>query len=255
MEIEKSIWDQFTQFRQICRNNPVFPKCSFLEHLEEVLPQFVMMVGPEELFYRARIYQNNFPEMALDYAKRIHDDIEHGDQILKDMKIAFDKIKELKQSGFNGFDATGSFVNPSPKDILGGRCNHVHEVCLYVAEDVETAISELKPLIQEEISVACIRTKEELRVIDFGFNISDNPYKELASLLFITSPTQEDYDAYAFTQVICSLVKNKGYDGIRYTSCQNLIKANYVIFNYDKCEAVSSEVYRVDSIKYGFAKK
>lgn len=157
MEIEKSIWEEFTQFQEMCRNNPVFPECSFLKKLEQVLPQFVKLVSPNESFFRARVYQNSFPEMVLDYVRRIHDDIEHGDQILEEMRLAFDNIKVLKESGFNGFDAAGSFVNPNSKSIHSGRCNRVYEACLYIAEDVETAISELKPLIREEISVACIK--------------------------------------------------------------------------------------------------
>ena len=255
MNIDKNIWDEFTEFRQVCKANPVFPKCVFLHHLEELLPTLAITIPSGDVFYRARVYHNNFPELALDYAKRIHDDIEHGDQILEQMKKAFDKLTALKESGFNGFDAAGSFVNPNPRAIGSGRCNHNHEVCLYIAEDIETAISELKPLIQEEISVAQVKIKEELKVIDFGFNASDSPYKELVSFLFVTSPTQEDYDAYTYSQIICSFVKKMGYDGIKYTSCQNLGKTNYVIFNYDKCEAIASNVYTVKSISYEFDEK
>ena len=255
MDIEKNVWDEYIRFKETCRNNRIFPECSFITHLLEKLSCYEKVLYSGSVLYRARTYQNNFFDLWFDYMKRIHDDIEHGEQILQEMSIAFEKIKAVKEAGFNGYDATGSFVNPDPKSIGGGRCNHVNEQCLYVSEDIQTAISELKPLIREEISVACIQLREDLKIVDFGFDSSEDPYQKLISFLFVTSPTQDDYDIYTYTQVLCSLIKKAGYDGIKYTSCQDLSKTNYVIFNYDKCKAVSSDVYAVNSISYGFIKK
>ncbi len=136
------------------------------------------------------------------------------------------------------------------KSVCAGRCNQNFEPCLYVSEDVDTCISELKPLVDEKVSVAKIVTHEELRIVDFSASDVDDTFRLLIALLFITSPTEENYDAYIYTQVICSLIKSLGFDGICYSSCQNRFKNNYAIFNYDKCKVVSSDVYDVTRINY-----
>ena len=69
------------------------------------------------------------------------------------------------------------------------------------------------------------------------------------------SPTEYNKNAYIYTQVICSIVKKLGYDGVIYTSCQNREKKNYAIFNYNKCKVISSEVYSVTGIKYDIIKQ
>lgn len=250
MDIDKNIWNEFSTFQKICRNNPVFPDCEFLSHFLNTLPQLELTINPGTSFFRARIYQSSFPDFFAEYVRKNPEESLENKLLTLVLSMQHNHSSTQHEAGFNGYNSKDSFVNPNPKTISEGRCNHNHEQCLYLAEDIDTAISELKPLIREKISVARIESIEELRLVDLGFSTANDPYQKLIAFLFVTSPTQDEYDIYTFTQVISSLIKQKGYDGIRYSSCQNLSKLNYAIFNYNKCKPVSSDVFEVESISY-----
>ena len=256
MNFEKSLWDEFIDFRKNCKKtNDAFPESAFISHLLIELPNYVKNIEAGSVFFRARVFQNSFPDLFFDYAKNILSDAENREQLLMKLSDAINAQKVQKEMGFKGYNAVESFINPNPETISSGRCNQKNEQCLYLAEDPKTAISELKPLIQEKISVASIQAKEELKVIDFGLDSANNPLQRLIAFLFVSSPTKEDSDAYIYTQIICSIIKKEGYDGIRYSSCQNLIKTNYVVFNFNKCVPLSSEVYMVKHINYQIEKE
>lgn len=64
-----------------------------------------------------------------------------------------------------------------------------------------------------------------------------------------------DESKYVLTQYVTKYAKNKGMDGIIYDSTSYLADRDYcksgknvAIFNYEKCEAVSSKLYLVNSI-------
>ena len=253
MTIDSCVWDEFDIFIDTCKRNRVFPECEYIEKIKAELTNVEQIIDKGTIFYRARTYKNSFRDRAMEYAKRIHDDTEHGEELLEEFSRIVEGIRLQKQAGFNGYDEKGSFVCPDPKIISAGRCNYENEQCLYVGEDIKTAISEIKPLIREDVSVACIRAEKQLKIVDFGFESSNNPIIQTIAFLFIMSPTLENYDVYTYTQIICALVKKMGYDGIRYSSCQILNKYNYAIFNFDKCRAVSSDVYTIDRIDYKFS--
>ena len=56
-------------------------------------------------------------------------------------------------------------------------------------------------------------------------------------------------DDYIPTQIIAEYIKSLGYDGIRYNSSLHFGGVNLTIFNYEKCEAVSSQDFRIEDIK------
>ena len=92
-----------------------------------------------------------------------------------------------------------------------------------------------------------IKNKEDLKLIDLRLNRENEVVNAIAKF-FVQSPTLDNPDAYIYTQVISAYVRNFGYDGITYTSCQVYGGINYAIFNYDKCEPISSELRCVTNI-------
>lgn len=242
------------EFTNICKDNHIFPECKFIDMLKRDMPQMETRVSAGEILYRARIYSDNLRETMM----RLHVEsikTEEEDELKKleeKRSLIQEKIKNKIEKGFRGYDEAGSFVNLDRNNIKAGRCNCEFEPCLYMAEDVETAISEIKPLIKEQVSVAKIQVDKELKLIDVSV-CSDEKNMELRDLVgvfFLVSPTASNKDAYICTQVICAVVKKYGYDGIIYSSCQNHHKKNYAIFNYGKCKAISSKIYSIERIKY-----
>lgn len=230
-------FDMISDFQKECLKNRVFPKCELIDILTSRMSEFEYIVPQNFNLYRARVYAQNSYAKVLKMFER------------KYIPLPEEEIHQNSDcwEGFHAYDEKNSFVNTNVDAVMGNRCNHDFECCLYAAGDVVTAISEIKPMINERVSVARIVSKEELKLIDLRFNDKD-AFLEGIAFLFITSPTSEDKDAYIYTQVICSLIKQAGYDGIIYSSCQRLIGDNYAIFNYDKCQAVASREREITGI-------
>ena len=90
-------------------------------------------------------------------------------------------------------------------------------------------------------------------MIDLRLTKNDQFINGIAKF-FVQSPTLAHPDAYLYTQAISAFIKSRGYDGIMYSSCQVINGINYAIFNYDKCEAISSDLYKINTILIGFNK-
>lgn len=56
-------------------------------------------------------------------------------------------------------------------------------------------------------------------------------------------------DDYIPTQVISEYLRSLGYDGIRFNSSLHDGGVNLTIFNYAKCEAISSQEFKLEAIK------
>lgn len=251
------VFEKLHDFQKRYKNNRVFPKDGFIKDFTDNLCNMETCIEKNELLYRARVYKDDLQDKVLDILREIHEvnNTPEDLEVLEEHHSRFQEdMRKRAESEFKGYDAEGSFVIKDVDLIKGGRCNYDFECCLYVADSVETAISEVKPLINEKISVASIRTKEKLRLIDLSFD-THTPRQgraiiNVSAMLFMQSPTEGNKDAYIYTQALCSIVKALGYDGIKYSSCQNNVGCNYTVFNYEKCEPVASRVYTVDGIKY-----
>lgn len=163
---------------------------------------------------------------------------------------------------FAGYDADNSFVNKSTSWPTQGRMNPEGISCLYTAKDIETCIKELNPGYEELVSVAKIKVNEELRIVDLSKGSSalgngDDIFQLYLSVYIQELITQggDNTQDYIFPQYIAEYCKYLKYDGIAYRSkyysrnnVLNDIGINITIFNYDKCEPISSKLYRVNDI-------
>jgi hypothetical protein len=254
MDISESEMLELIEFEKVCRSNGEYRNCTFIRKFKKILPDLEVRYpkGSNE-FYRGRIYKNTISERAVELSESISK--AQTEEELKNIKTMSDEfyksVIDSLHNGFLGYDEKDSFVPCDASKVKPGRCNREFEVVLYVADIPETCISELKPLIHEKISVAQVECLEELKLINLSFDFDDKgTYRDLYSLLFVTSPTEENKDVYLSTQALCGIVRDEGYDGISYSSCQNLKNTNYVIFNYNKCRTINSRIYMVDDIRY-----
>lgn len=167
---------------------------------------------------------------------------------------------------FKGFDKEESFVNLT-KVQSQGRANVKGMPCLYASEDKKTCTLEVCPKKGVAVSIASIVLKEKLTLLDFSRtvnvtagtfdNIQETEWKN--DFKFYISHEMNlpifDESKYVLTQYVTKYAKNKGMDGIIYDSTSYLADRDYcksgknvAIFNYEKCEAVSSKLYLVNSI-------
>lgn len=163
------------------------------------------------------------------------------------------------QEGFFGFNAKDSFVPPwnITRDL---RANYRYIPYLYCSNDPYLSVIEVRPRINAKVSVATITVKEQIRLLDFTVEhkpqkMSESKYNlfcDLSELYSKPVTTDDDVLDYIPTQFIAEYVKSLGYDGIAFTSSlspeiigSGLDRFNVVVFNYNKCTPISSNVFRI----------
>lgn len=170
---------------------------------------------------------------------------------------------------FQGYDQIGSFVNKELDHVSDGRCNPKWIPYLYASKSEKCCIHEVRPRIKDFVSVAKIKVKANLKIVDFSCLASwyeKKDFREIIpgvqnSLLCIYlgelfSVPHRNEDDYLITQYISEKIKNAGYDGIAYKSSlyDGYNDINYVIFNYDNCEAVSSQLCHIKALDVKYDK-
>lgn len=161
---------------------------------------------------------------------------------------------------FIGYGKAGSYIPPRGIHVGNGRANPAGIVYLYAAGDFETAITEVNPPLESDVSVATIAIKQDIRILSFAslFASSTGNGDKLTlwkhnfilalTKIFNTPASGSDY---LLCQYISELVKDIGFDGISFRSSKvkrdfsNVKGINYTIFDYSKCEAISSDLYYV----------
>lgn len=170
------------------------------------------------------------------------------------------------EDNFWGYSAKESFVAPAEhtKDM---RANYRYIPYLYCASNPYTALVEVRPRIGSTVSIATIQVKEKIRLLDFTLkDLSPrmqkpkvNLFSDLSYLFSKPIAHEDDTLDYIPTQYIAEYAKNLGYDGIVFESSLtpeiHLIEShpfeldwyNAVIFNYNKCIPVRSNLFEVQT--------
>ncbi|MCC8433455.1 RES family NAD+ phosphorylase [Brevibacillus sp. M2.1A] len=164
----------------------------------------------------------------------------HVSQIIHDNLHAISKGKKFVRARINNegkdFSKNKELAAP-PEHLVGtGRLNQRGIRYLYVADIAKTAVAELRPWINAVITVADVKAKRNLKVIDFVPKDTDNEssFKRIIGELF-SRPVRPDISdiEYLPTQCIAEFVKRNGYDGVRYASAVNPGGINYCLFDPD----------------------
>lgn len=158
-------------------------------------------------------------------------------------------------------------MGPPPKEkATHGRANPVGIPYLYVASDVLTSISEIRPHTGEFVTVAEFRILEDVRLADLRSPRSSiTPFicvddEEIASLRGdidflerlgeeLTRPVLPKSAAidYIPSQYLCELIKNNGFDGVVYNSSVGN-EINLALFYPSKAEGVQIIPHKVQRV-------
>lgn len=238
-EIEATdIWHSFKEY--ILHTNRFVIQHPLMDFLKEYISTKELVIPTNSIFYRARIIDDAAISQYM-------------------MKILCDETGDYKkffskENRFRGLNKEGSFIPTDANKVRDGRANPKYIRYLYVAEDPVTAIFEVRPLITDSINVAEIQCNEELKIADMSSPLQSEEIhsKEQYLLRMIQSsfsfPTNNT-DDYIPSQIIAEYIKSWGYEGIRYQSSLHRDGNNLTIFNYEKCEAISSRDMRMEDIK------
>ena len=154
---------------------------------------------------------------------------------------------------------------PPRNQASGGRANPPGMPFLYTAFDKATAVAEIRPWKGALVTVAKFVLPAELRIADllaipefespFGVpDLSDQVdrralLRQLASeLMKPVAPGTSDVD-YVPTQYLSEVIRNAGFDGIKYPSALGL-DANLVVFDPKPFTAESVWLVEVADVQY-----
>ena len=239
------LWNSFRE--EVMYNHRFYPSHPVLDRLAVFAKQSLLTIKPGEVYYRARIIDDN----AL---------AEHMIGICYGLGKTEDERKwyRNKANKFRGLSKEGSYVPPNPNFIRDGRSNAKFIRFLYVSESPTTAVFEVRPLLRCSVNVAGIEVKEQLSIANIAVDIAFTPEKDNSVnewlLYFIqlafSSPTNNP-DDYIPSQIIAEFLRHQGYDGIRYGSSLHKGGYNLTVFDVTKCEAIFSTDLRLENIKIG----
>ena len=182
--------------------------------------------------------------------------------------------EDEKGVDISAFEATR--MKPLNDRAREGRANPPGIPMLYLASDERTAISEVRPWIGSEVSVAQIRIVRELNAINlsFGHGLSVAKYLDFDELIGKKQPSREtkekavwididnafshpitlsdDTADYAPTQILAELFRDNGYDALVYRSQFGEEGYNVALFDLDDGKIINAAPYRVSEMKLEF---
>lgn len=237
------LWHEFNE--AVFFRDRFFLKHRMLEILSEYISKNVLEIETGSIYYRARIIDDSSTKELMLYKCFAAPEEERLD-------IKF----YSKSNPFRGFTKEASFVPPKEVNVSAGRANPKYVRYLYMAESPTTAIFEVRPFVYDAVNVAKIRVNKPLKVANIAVDINLSRKKEGTVAMYVMSMIQgafskptNDIDDYIPTQVIAEYIKSLGYDGIRFNSSLHSGGVNLTIFNYEKCEAISSQDFRIENLK------
>lgn len=239
----RKLWYAFKE--TIFNKNRFFVKHYLLDILAEYMSNNILNVKVGQVYYRARI---------------IDDSCINDHMLYKCYSAPEGEKLDVKYVGkanpFKGLTKEVSFVPPKGIKVSEGRANPKYVKYLYVAESPTTAIFEVRPFIYDAVNIAKIQVNEPLKVANIAVDIDLSNDKNATVDMYVIGMIQGAFskptnntDDYIPTQVIAEYIKSLGYDGIRFNSSIHSGGVNLTIFNYEKCEAISSQDFRIENIK------
>jgi hypothetical protein len=147
-----------------------------------------------------------------------------------------------------------------------GRVNPKGIPCLYIAADKHTALAEARPWIGSLVSLALLRTRKQLRVVDCTKGAERSPIfldeepspKKRAKAVWshiaraFRSPTSRDDNIadYAPTQIIAETFRAEGFDGLAYRSAFGSNRFNVALFDLDATELLTCSLQEIRDVKF-----
>jgi hypothetical protein len=223
-------------------------------------------------------YWNDF-FTALKHTAKKRENIIKNNFVMCRARIGFNEIfKEDAESGepeIRMWAYRKEQIGAAPSDkSKNGRINPKGISYLYLSNDHKTAITEVRPLIKDTVSVGYFRANKNLKCIDtsddkhifiipYDFNHDPPKYIEPssekkeakiwgdinASFSKPVNPKDEDTE-YLPTQYLSEYFKVLSYDGIIYKSSLSKDGYNIVLFDPKTVDYVFSKAFDIEAINY-----
>jgi hypothetical protein len=187
--------------------------------------------------------------------------------------IDYSNFSEDEPEQPTGFNAAR--MKPRPNQAMEGRANATGVSVLYLGTTLQTVISEVRPWVGSEISVARFRLNRDLRALDLscghgqsaamsilGYLVNETPLSaedkekavwiEIDNAFSMPITKSDDTADYVPTQILAEVFASEGYDAIIYKSQFGEKGYNIVLFNPDDAGIVSCSPYSVTGFEVAF---
>ncbi|MBI9037093.1 MAG: RES family NAD+ phosphorylase [Bacteroidales bacterium] len=248
--------------------------------LNEILPQLSTDINNAEVkvdyaedIIESYMYWETLKE-ELKWSKRFISNIDYLEELGWDG--FFDTQFELKptdnlfrarvhhQSGLEAFN-TNEMMSPKPQQVSGGRANPLGIPYLYLCDNPETVLYEVRASYLDELSVAMFQLKDEftsIKIVDFTEDtpiFQPNHINKTIKASQLRKRISRDlskpmrrYDTeieYIPTQFICEYINViTGASGIRFSSSLHLVGKNIVIFDQTLMHCKEVKLRKVNSV-------
>jgi len=153
-------------------------------------------------------------------------------------------------------------MKPLSDRAYEGRVNPKGIPCLYFATSREVAISEVRPWLGSEVTVARFRTLSDMELVDCtshegvsGGGAADIEKAVWAAIdrAFSRPVIETDNKAeYAATQAVAEVLRDRGFDGVIYRSAYAGEGRNVALFDLDAAEVVDQALFEICDISLEF---
>ena len=203
----------------------------------------------------------NTPFLILDdpFARRVFDEIRTKATTVPRITLPGElfRARAVKQKSACEKDSLGiEFFGPPPADlVVEGRFNHAGLPMLYLAENVETVLSELGSP-GDKFFVSALEITGQYRILDLIVDEPDEPEFELlgaiAASALVAAPRRGSgwvKKEYVFTRFVADCALRSGFDCIRYASTKNSLGNNYVLLKPSKKICNFAKLNKVDLLE------
>lgn len=226
-------------------------------------------------------HKNRFFPQDSSFPRKNEDLLDYLERLFKSISTTVDENHEFYRARIGKHTKNTELEAPPEDKILSsGRANPVGIRVLYSAIDKDTAIAEVRPWKSAEVTIASVKPKEQLKLVDlskvsdrmdkilqspFSVDNIDNEFTVLNVLLNLdkalskpVSPGTSELD-YIPSQYLTEFIKFLGYDGVIFRSSLGPGE-NYVFFEQEKQFWIQSKLnveilghYEVSGLKYDFS--
>lgn len=255
-DVFSEAWDLWSSFKdEILYHNRYILNHPVLDYVKEFAERNATILEKGTILYRAR-------QWAGDRTFLNHLDGEfmtEGLDKVRQLDVLYQKfaIKTKSETGFWGYDEKDSGAPIDNSLVKDGRTNPSYIAYLYTSENPYTALVEIRPYLDTEVSIAQIELVNDIKFADFSIDCYITNFYSLTdfehALIHIiihefSEPCNSDPKGYIPTQYIAEYVKSLGFEAIRFNSSLHKSGKNVTIFNCENGKPISSNLYKVKDI-------
>ncbi|MBI2521543.1 MAG: RES domain-containing protein [Bdellovibrio sp.] len=201
------------------------------------------------------------------FANEIIDKIIEANQIAVEVGTILYRARTQQE---NKPYTTNKMGPPPPKDAVFGRLNPQGIAYLYLSDNPETCVSEIRPDTTSEVSIGTFKIVRECRFVELTSEYIGSPFKWGKSFPMIyryknflnefgkdiSKPInpKSSYLDYLPTQFVSEYIKQKGYDGIVFKSSSGS-GLNYTLFNHKMAKCIDVRFTTEIKANYSFKLK